>query len=157
MPLQLIPDIHRATHRIGLHLEGAAPPLGLTQGEAHLLAHLLEAGPSPLAALHAAFAHKRSTLTSYLDRLEARGLVTRTLDPEDRRAFVVALTRPGRALATRVHRRLDALERASLAGLSARDLQGFRAVLDALLAATEPAPPRAPRAPSPPRRRKVTP
>lgn len=160
MPLRLVPPIHRATHRIGLFLEETVPPLALTQGEAHLLAHLAEAGASPLVALHAAFAHKRSTLTSYLDRLEARGLVTRTLDPEDRRAFVVALTRPGRALATRVHRRLDALERASLAGLSARDLQGFRAVLDALLAATEPAPPRAPRASSPsrpPRRRKVTP
>ena len=157
MPLRLVPPIHRATHRIGLFLEETAPPLALTQGEAHLLAHLAEAGASPLVALHAAFAHKRSTLTSYLDRLEARGLVTRTLDPGDRRAFVVGLTRPGRALATRVHRRLDALERASLAGLSARDLQGFRAVLDALLAATEPAAPRAPRAPSPPRRRKVTP
>jgi len=142
MPLQLIPDIHRATHRIGLHLEGAAPPLGLTQGEAHLLAHLLEAGPSPLAALHAAFAHKRSTLTSYLDRLEARGLVTRTVSPEDRRAFVVALTREGRPLATRVHRRFTQLEDAALAALPARDVQGFRAVLAALLEAAAPAPAR---------------
>ena len=133
MPLQLVPPIHRATHRIGLHLEGAAPPLGLTQGEAHLLAHLVEAGESPLAALHAAFAHKRSTLTSYLDRLEGRGLVTRSVSPEDRRAFVVALTREGRALATRVHRRLAQLEEAALSGLPARDVQGFRAVLTSLL------------------------
>jgi len=138
MTLQLIPDIHRATHRIGLHLEGAAPPLGLTQGEAHLLAHLREAGPSPLAALHAAFAHKRSTLTSYLDRLEGRGLVTRSVSPEDRRAFVVALTREGRALAARVHRRLAQLEEAVRSGLPARDVQGFHAVLAALLAATAP-------------------
>jgi DNA-binding MarR family transcriptional regulator len=140
VPLQLVPDIHRATHRIGLHLEAASPPLGLTQGEAHLLAHLLEAGTSPLAALHAAFAHKRSTLTSYLDRLEARGLVTRTQRKEDRRAFVVTLTREGRALAARVHRRLAQLEEAALAALPARDVQGFRAVLGALLAAAEPAP-----------------
>ena len=74
--------------------------------------------------------------------------MTRTLDPEDRRAFVVGLTRPGRALATRVHRRLEALEQAALAGLPARDLQGFHAVLGALLAATEPAPER----PGPPTR-----
>jgi len=142
MTLQLTPDIHRATHRIGLHLEGAAPPLGLTQGEAHLLAHLREAGPSPLAALHAAFAHKRSTLTSYLDRLEARGLVTRTVSAEDRRAFMGALTREGRALATRVHRRLALLEEAALAGLPARDVQGFHRVLGALLEAAAPAAPR---------------
>src|SRR5262249_36433686 len=85
--LQLIPFVHRTTHRIGLYLEGAKPPLGLSQGEAHLLAHLAEAGACSVAELHRAFAHKRSTLTSYLDRLEARGGIPRHGRPQDRRSL----------------------------------------------------------------------
>jgi DNA-binding MarR family transcriptional regulator len=132
MRLQLIPGVHRATHRIALYLDASDPPLGLTQGECHLLAHLVEAGPSPVGSLHAAFAHKRSTLTSYLDRLERAGLVTRELRPEDRRSFLVSLTAAGKAAAARVHRRLAQLEDAALARLSERDLRGFQAVLHAV-------------------------
>ncbi|MBN1209763.1 MAG: winged helix-turn-helix transcriptional regulator [Myxococcaceae bacterium] len=142
-PLRLILEIHRATHRIGLFLEAAEPPLDVSQGEAHLLAWLLEAGDSPMSALHAAFAHKRSTLTSYVDRLEAKKLVRRELRPEDRRSFQVCLTAAGRALAARVHRHLEALEAAVLGKVGARDVEGFAKVLAALISASEHAAPKA--------------
>ena len=109
MPLQLIPAIHRATHRIGIYLE-TIEDLGVTQAEAHILSHLVIHGDSTIAELHRAFAHKRSTLTSILDRLVARGLVTREVSEEDRRTFVVRLTRAGRSLAARAHARLERLE-----------------------------------------------
>ena len=35
-------------------------------------------------------------MTNRLDRLEAAGLITRTLDPDDRRSFQVGLTERGR-------------------------------------------------------------
>jgi len=130
--LQLVPFVHRTTHRIGLSLDRAQPPLGLSQGECHLLAHLAEAGPCSVAELHRAFAHKRSTLTSYLDRLEARGDVTREVRAEDRRSFTVRLTRTGARSAARVHQHLLALEEGALARLTERDLRGFQAVLHAL-------------------------
>ena len=130
--LQLVPYVHRTTHRIGLYLDAAEPPLGLSQGEAHLLAHLAEAGPCSVAELHRAFAHKRSTLTSYLDRLEARGDITRDVRPEDRRSFTVRLTRNGARSATRVHQHLAALEDTALTRLTERDLRGFQAVLHVL-------------------------
>jgi len=130
--LQLVPYVHRTTHRIGLYLDAAEPPLGLSQGEAHLLAHLAEAGPCSVAELHRAFAHKRSTLTSYLDRLEARGDITRDVRPEDRRSFTVRLTRNGARGAARVHQHLVALEDKALTRLTERDLRGFQAVLHAL-------------------------
>ena len=130
--LQLIPFVHRTTHRIGLYLEAAEPPLGLSQGEAHLLAHLAEAGPSSVAELHRAFAHKRSSLTSYLDRLEARGDIARDVRPEDRRSFTVRLTRGGARTAARVHQHLALLEDRALGRLTERDLRGFQAVLHAL-------------------------
>jgi DNA-binding MarR family transcriptional regulator len=135
--LSLIPFVHRATHRIGLWLDAAEPALRITQGEAHLLAHLAEAGSSSVKALHSAFAHKRSTLTSYLDRLEGRGYVLRALHPKDRRSFLVSLTPAGAAAAVRVHRRLAALEAAALRRLTPRDVHALRGALQALQDATE--------------------
>jgi DNA-binding MarR family transcriptional regulator len=135
--LRLIMEVHRATHRIGLFLEAAEPPLDVSQGEAHLLAWLLEAGDSPMSALHAAFAHKRSTLTSYVDRLEAKKHVRRELRPEDRRSFQVCLTATGKALAARVHRHLETLEAAALGKVGERDVEGFTKVLAALIPASE--------------------
>ena len=108
MRLQLIFGIHRATHRIGLYIQKHTPEL--TQAEAHILCHLHEFGDSPVAALHKAFAHKRSTLTSVLDRLDARGLVTRESSREDRRSFIIRLTRAGKKEAAKIHRWLERLE-----------------------------------------------
>jgi DNA-binding MarR family transcriptional regulator len=130
--LSLVPPVHRATHRIGLFLQATRPSLGLSQGEAHLLAELHAAGASSVGALHRAFAHRRSTLTGILDRLEERGLVRRRLRAEDRRSFAVELTARGRGLAARTARRLAALERAVRRRVSTADLRGFAAVVEAL-------------------------
>jgi|SRR5271166_4502291 len=123
MRLQLIFGIHRATHRIGLYIQKRAP--GFTQAEAHILCHLHEAGDSSTAELHRAFAHKRSTLTSVLDRLDARALVKRQPSAADRRSFVVSLTRHGRKEAARIHRLLEALEKSTLEGSNRPALESF--------------------------------
>ena len=135
-PLRLVPGLHRATHRIALFLERADPPLGVSQGEAHLLAHLAPVGACSVNELHAAFAHKRSTLTSYLDRLEAARLVRREVHPGDRRSFMVFLTARGEKTAQRVHERLAELERAVLGRVPAGAAAGFEAVLAAMLEMT---------------------
>ncbi len=130
MSLQLIPDLHRATHRVGVYLENVEP--GLTQGEAHLLAHLHAQGYCSIAELHRALAHKRSTLTSLLDRLEGRGFTTREVSSTDRRSFLIRLTRAGRLAAARVHAALSNFELAALARVTPAEVEGFRAVLAAL-------------------------
>src|ERR671918_398688 len=101
MALRLIPHIHRATHRIGVHIAGLGNP-EVHHAEANVLAHLANAGESTIGEGHRAFGHKRSTLTSILDRLEARRLIARTSDDRDRRTFIISLTRSGRAAARRV-------------------------------------------------------
>jgi len=131
MPLRLIPDIHRATHRVRLHLDRFAG-LDVSQGEAHLLAHLAAFGDSTIAELHRALAHRRSTLTSILDRMEERGLITRESSRKDRRSFDVRLTGKGKKLARRVYRVLDRLEAGATRQLSRHDLEGFRRTLQAL-------------------------
>lgn len=130
MPLQLIFGIHRATHRIGLFIQKRAP--GFTQAEAHILCHLHEAGDSSIAELHRAFAHKRSTLTSVLDRLDARELVKRAPSAADRRSFVVSLTRPGRKEAARIHRLLESLEKSALQGSNRQALESFDRLISLL-------------------------
>jgi DNA-binding MarR family transcriptional regulator len=133
MSLRLVPAIHRATHRIGLYL-AALPAGGLSQGEAHILALLADAGSATIAELHEGLAHKRSTLTSILDRLAERGLVTRAVGASDRRTFVVSLTARGRTTARRVYKHLADLERAVEQGVAAEDVQRCLKVLAAVTA-----------------------
>jgi len=127
MRLELIFSIHRATHRIGLYIQRHSPDL--TQAEAHILCHLHESGDSAVSQLHRAFAHKRSTLTSVLDRLDAQGLITRASSPQDRRSFVVSLTRSGKTKAVKIHRQMEALEAGVLRANDRKNVEAFGKVI----------------------------
>lgn len=133
--LRIVPPLHRATHAVGLFVRSGR--LGVGQAEAHILAHLMAEGPSTVAALHAAFGHRRSTLTSILDRLAAAGLVVRGVVEEDRRTFLISLTEPGAALAGEVHTALASLEAAVAGQVTPAELAGFHAVVEAMVAATQ--------------------
>jgi DNA-binding MarR family transcriptional regulator len=131
MSLRLIPPIHRATHRIGLYLADLRED-GLSQGEAHILALLASSAPATIAELHRGLAHKRSTLTSILDRLADRGLITREVGAADRRTFVITPTPRGVQIARRVHRHLIDLEEAIGRRVTADDVKGFMKVVSAV-------------------------
>jgi DNA-binding MarR family transcriptional regulator len=131
MPLQFVHPVHRATHRIGLYLD-ELKERGLTQGEAHILALLAYSGPANVSHLHRGLAHKRSTLTSILDRLAKRKLITRKVGETDRRTFIVRPTTKGRKLARRIRLHLSVLERAVVGRVSAADIKGFNKVVAAL-------------------------
>ena len=131
MSLRLVPSIHRATHRIGLYLAHLRDD-GLSQGEAHILALLATCAPATIAELHRGLAHKRSTLTSILDRLTERGFVTREVGAEDRRTFIITPTPRGLQAAKRVHRHLTQLEQAVGRRVSAADVRGFMKVVSAI-------------------------
>jgi DNA-binding MarR family transcriptional regulator len=75
-------------------------------------------------------------LTSVLDRLEGRSLLTRSTDPENRRSVIVTLTRTGSALAKRVFETLSTFERQTLQKYSAAEIEVFRRVIAAFSAAT---------------------
>ena len=126
-----MPPIHRATHRIGLYLAGLRDD-GLSQGEAHILALLATSGPATIADLHRGLAHKRSTLTSILDRLADRGFITRDVGADDRRTFLITPTASGRRAALRVHKHLAELEQAVARRITSADVRGFKAVLAAV-------------------------
>jgi DNA-binding MarR family transcriptional regulator len=96
--IALIAELHRAVHAIGLFLDAR---LGgsLSQAEALAVLHLSTLEPSSVNSLHRAFLHRRSTLTSVLDRLEKKGLVRRVPAQRDRRTVGLALTPKGRRAA----------------------------------------------------------
>jgi DNA-binding MarR family transcriptional regulator len=127
-PLRLIPEVHRATHRIGIYLDS----LGITQGEGHILSHLAAAGDSTIAELHRALAHRRSTLTSILDRLAERQFITRESDPADRRSFIIRLSKKGTSAAAQAHRELARIEESALKGVTGNQFKSILKVLQTL-------------------------
>jgi DNA-binding MarR family transcriptional regulator len=138
--LRLIPEVHRVTHRIGIFLDS----LGITQGEGHILSYLAASGDASIAELHRALAHRRSTLTSILDRLAERQYISRESDPKDRRSFIVRLSPRGKTVAARVHRELARIEEVALKGVSGNQFQSAVKILQALEKSAERASPRKP-------------
>lgn len=124
--------LQRATHATLHALEAELAGLGLAASEINALANLADGSGRTVSVLGAAIGIRPTTLTSLLDRLERRGLVTRTAHPDDRRAVLVQLTPSGRRAAATVRRAVTRLERRALADLPADALAGLRAGLDAL-------------------------
>jgi DNA-binding MarR family transcriptional regulator len=134
--LQFLSPIHKASRQISLFLREEMKELGLDPGEGHLLSYLRRYGPCPIGELHRVFGYKRSTLTSMLDRLDARALTVRSVNPNDRRSVEVALTRKGRRAAERIQRLLEAFEGAVRRRIRAGDLDGFGKIMEAIAAVT---------------------
>lgn len=128
----IVPAIERATHMLALWIERALGDLRLTQAEAHVLAYLASHAPCSINDLHRSFGHKRSTLTSILDRLEERGWIARGAHPASRRLVLVELTDAGRAVAQQVSAALRTLEGRVLARTGDADAAAFLRMLQAL-------------------------
>lgn len=117
-------------------LAATASAHGLNRGEGDVLFTLRRSGPpyrlSP-SRLAAAALVTSGTMTNRLDRLEARGLIQRLPNAEDRRSLDVALTDAARRLVdTAVEQHLDN-EEAMLAGLSRREREELQRLLRKLL------------------------
>lgn len=133
----MLATIERSAHLIASYLDHALTDPRVTQAEAHVLAQLRRRGPTSIADLQHKFGHKRSTLTSVIDRLEGRGWVRREINSADRRSFVIHLTRGGLSAARRITAVLDELEKHIRSQLTERDLDGLEAVAAALTATVE--------------------
>jgi DNA-binding MarR family transcriptional regulator len=130
--LAVVPALERATHAVALWIERAFADLRLTQAEAHVLAYLAAHAPCSINDLHHSFGHKRSTLTSLLDRLERRSWVRRTAHPASRRQVQVELTESGRPVADRVSAAVNTLEQRLLARVDQQDAEAVLQVLHVL-------------------------
>jgi DNA-binding MarR family transcriptional regulator len=79
----------------------------------------------------------KTTVTGMLDRLEADQLISRAIDPNDRRSFVLEMTEAGRELVRQIDDlRREPLRRA-LERMSADELRALHQGLDALTKAMD--------------------
>jgi DNA-binding MarR family transcriptional regulator len=130
--------------RLGTHLarrqEAVFERFGLNRGEVGVLSALRIAGPphrlSP-TRLGRGLMLSSAGVTSRLDRLERRGLVTRMPDPDDRRGVIVELTDTGLELVDAAVGANTASERQVLARLDADELRALEGLLRKLLAGLE--------------------
>jgi len=130
--LSIVPALERATHAVALLLERSFGDVGIGQAEGHVLAHLAHVQPCSVNALHTSFGHKRSTLTSVLDRLERRGWVRRGPHPTSRRSVMVHLTDEGRLVGERVAMILRGVEDGVATRTGHGDIEAFLRVIDAI-------------------------
>jgi DNA-binding MarR family transcriptional regulator len=130
----VILTLHRATHATLHTLAVRLADLGLTPAEINALGNLADGRPRTVSELGAAVGARAATLTGILDRLEGRGLISRSAKPGDRRAVHIQLTKDGKRSARVIERALSDLEKHALAGLPKDALAGAHAVLLALSA-----------------------
>ncbi|MDB5510755.1 MAG: transcriptional regulator, MarR family [Enterovirga sp.] len=87
----------RAARALARRFDEALRPAGLTSGQFSLLMSLNRPEPAGMRSVATLLAMDRTTLTAALKPLERRGFVTVSVDPEDRRGRLIALTPDGRA------------------------------------------------------------
>jgi DNA-binding MarR family transcriptional regulator len=124
--------LERATHAVALWIDRSFQDPRLTQAEAHILAYLALHAPCSINDLHRSFGHKRSTLTSLLDRLEGRGWTRRERHPTSRRLVLVQLTVAGRQVADQVSTALRSLDDRVQARAGGADVASFLRVIQLL-------------------------
>lgn len=137
MALQFLSPLHKASRQLSVHLGSPNSELGLSPTDGHLVTYLSKYAPAPVGELVRVFGIKQSTFTSMLDRLEKAGLIRRELNPGDRRSFLIHITDAGHAIAEDADRVLRALEDDIRARVTARDVEGFHAVMRAIEEVTQ--------------------
>jgi DNA-binding MarR family transcriptional regulator len=86
---------------------GIASEFDLTPGQLMALRSLDPEHPVPMRELASKLSCDNSNVTGIVDRLEARGLVERRPDPDDRRVKMLVVTPEGADVRRRVRERME--------------------------------------------------
>ncbi len=135
-PMEVLSRVTRLGHHLDRARREAFAEHHIESWEFDVLAALRRAGPpyqlSPGRLLKETLVTS-GTMTNRVDRLEARGLVDRLPDPNDRRGVLVRLTAAGRTTVDGALEGLLARERALLAGLDAAQQKALARLLRRLV------------------------
>ncbi|MFE9247823.1 MarR family winged helix-turn-helix transcriptional regulator [Streptomyces sp. NPDC007088] len=127
LSLDVVQLIGAVVGRYHEEYELAASRHALTGAQAKVLG-LLSLEPMPMRRIARKLKCEPSNVTGIIDRLEARGLVERRPDPDDRRVKLAAPTEQGRQTARQLRDGLD-FAREPLAGLSRAERLTLRDLL----------------------------
>lgn len=110
----------KASRAVGTYAERSISGLEICGSDFAVLEALLNKGPLPVNEIGRRVLLTSGSITSAVDRLEAKGLVERRQSEDDRRSKIVHLTREGRRLITRAYAgHADDLERLASDSLTA--------------------------------------
>ena len=135
----LVVDLARLFRRAFEELV-TAEGLGVTAGEARTLLYASRAPGVRQNVLAETMRIEPMTLSNFLDRLEERGLISRTPDTEDRRAKRVSVSEAAGPLLKRIEALAGAVRERATGGLSPGQVASLRHALETMrgnLAATE--------------------
>lgn len=110
----------------------------LTQPQFAVLAALAEYGAQDQTGLGRLTSIDKSTLAALVDRLDDRGLISKTIDPENRRRRQIQLTDAGRERCTLAYEQAAATERWIADALGDAGAEQLRALLRTLADAPPP-------------------
>ena len=131
---------HRTAYRFALLADGSmrclagmfVPKFGLTVAGWKIMAIIGRYQPIfPVEAARYA-TMDADKVTRAVDQLVDAGMVTRTVDTEDRRRVALSLTKKGHAIHDEIDRARRVIERSFLSVLDARELKAFYQIMDKL-------------------------
>ena len=136
-PLQFLSPLHKASRQLSIYLQGQLEGRNLSAIEAHVLAYLCRFAPCPVGELAKVFGLNKSTLTGVLDRLEQERLIARAVNSDDRRSFIVTVTRSGEREGAAIRMVTEMLEKEISNRITEADLRGFQRVMAAIAEVTQ--------------------
>ncbi len=113
--------------------ERALGDLGIKPHHVGILAILDAEGPAAQSRVGQRLRIDKSSMTVFVDHLEALGLLDRRRNPRNRRAYELTLTGAGRATFARAVSLIDSVEVKVLAGLDADERSQLHRLLSRLL------------------------
>lgn len=125
--------IRAAARKLALLVESAGAPASLSAPEMEIIQEIFDRGPMDVGDLRARLAAPKQSLARNLNQLEGRTLVTREMDPRDRRRRLVSLTQEGMTFAAEATERRRGALRQAFASSGPEAVAGARRVLSELL------------------------
>lgn len=119
---EIINDLRRVFQSINQHSRNAERAAELTGPQLWALQILVLSEPLRVSELASQMYLSPATVVGIVDRLEAKGLVTRTRSKQDRRAVELTLTEKGQELVARAPQVAQTLLLEGLAALSDQEL-----------------------------------
>ncbi len=136
---RLLSPFHKATRQIEITIADVIKKVVTDIGpvDCHALIYTKTYGPCPTGDIQQVLGLQRSTLTSMLNRLEAKSYITRTPSKTDKRILLLEITAKGSIVADKVNKAVYAFEEQLMAELSDRDLKHIQKLFDAVATVTD--------------------
>jgi DNA-binding MarR family transcriptional regulator len=133
----IVQGLRRIVKALHTYSRDVQREFGLTGPQLWAMKTLARTGPMTTGCLAEALVVHQSSLSILLNRLERRGLVRRSRDPDDRRVVVLDLTDKGRATATRAPEPAQGRMLHVLEGMTAAEVHDLYRAIERLVGSME--------------------